>query len=455
MIFQVTLKKKCNTESVLLNEKKINSLLYADDLVLIAERANDLQNKLDLLEKYCKKWCLQVNTSKTKVIVFNKTGKILNEKFSVNDCNIECVKHYKYLGVWMSASGNFKEARTQLYNKAMKANFKLYKDLNSSDPSVKTLLHLFDHMIKPIALYGSEIWGTPTKAALEKNRELYDIYKDWEFEKLNIKFCKYLIGVSKKSTNIAVISELGRFPLYITLIVSLLLFWHRAENAPDGSFLSSALKESVNLHDGGTFSWFSTIHGFCHKLNINIKYSKTLKVSKFKLQMKTALKANFLSYWHKVKDSYENTGKLSTYFEIKQNFNFESYLNIKRTEYRHVIAKFRISAHRLKIETGRYERKIKDGKSVFLERHERLCVYCKENKIEDEFHFLIECPLYNFERDKLVTFITQNTKNFVNLSDKDKFFWILNNEHPESTMRLGKFLCEGFLKRQNTKVCNN
>lgn len=445
-----------NSVPVSLNRKNIYSLLYADDLVLIAERASDLQNKLCLLERYCKKWCLQVNTTKTKVIIFNKAGKIINEKFSINDCNIECVKHYKYLGIWMTSSGSFKEARTQLYNKAMKANFKLYKDLNSSDPSVKTSLHLFDHMIKPILLYGSEIWGTPSRAILHKNKELYDIYKDWEFEKLNIKFCKYLMGVSKKSTNIAVISELGRFPLFIDLIVSLLLFWHRAENASESSLLSNALKESTILHDKGISSWFSTIHGFSTKLNIDLNYCKTLKVSNFKFQIKKVLKSCFLSYWYTIRDSYKNVGKLSTYFEIKRNFNTESYLSLKQSQNRHVIARFRISAHRLRIETGRYERKKnKDGNLIPLERGERLCVYCNNNKVEDEFHFLIECPLYKTERDNFITLINKYTKNFENLSMKNKFFWILNNENIETTIRFGQFLSEGFLKRQNTNVHNN
>ena len=32
-------------------------------------------------------------------------------------------------------------------------------------------------------------------------------------EKVNLKFCKYMLRVSKKCTNIAVLTELGRFPI--------------------------------------------------------------------------------------------------------------------------------------------------------------------------------------------------------------------------------------------------
>jgi hypothetical protein len=53
---------------------------------------------------------------------------------------------------------------------------------------------------------------------LEKDRDLYDIFKDWEVENLYIKFCKHLIGVGNKSTNISIISELGRYPTYCHII---------------------------------------------------------------------------------------------------------------------------------------------------------------------------------------------------------------------------------------------
>ena len=86
----------------------------------------------------------------------------------------------------MSLGGSFKEAKHMLYNNALKASFKLYKEVKSLDLPVNTLLHMFDHMVKPIALYGCEIWGILTVGKQGENKDLYDLYKDFEVENLNI-----------------------------------------------------------------------------------------------------------------------------------------------------------------------------------------------------------------------------------------------------------------------------
>ena len=46
--------------------------MYADDTVLIANNATNLQKQLDSLSNYCTTWKLKCNSSKTKVMVFGK-----------------------------------------------------------------------------------------------------------------------------------------------------------------------------------------------------------------------------------------------------------------------------------------------------------------------------------------------------------------------------------------------
>lgn len=73
--------------------------------------------------------------------------------------DLENVRNYTYLGITFSISGIYTEAKKNLYKKGLKAYFKLVKSFSGYKPKIKTLLHIFDHTVKPVLLYGSEIWG--------------------------------------------------------------------------------------------------------------------------------------------------------------------------------------------------------------------------------------------------------------------------------------------------------
>jgi len=68
------------TSAVNLNGKKVNHLLYADDLLLISEYADGLQNSLDSLQKHSTEWKLDLNLKKTKIIIFSKTKSKLKKR---------------------------------------------------------------------------------------------------------------------------------------------------------------------------------------------------------------------------------------------------------------------------------------------------------------------------------------------------------------------------------------
>jgi hypothetical protein len=61
---------------VSLNGRPVHCLMYANDVILLSKTAAGLQSKIDILNHYCEDWCLNVNTSKTKILVFNKAGMV-------------------------------------------------------------------------------------------------------------------------------------------------------------------------------------------------------------------------------------------------------------------------------------------------------------------------------------------------------------------------------------------
>ena len=109
---------------------------------------------------------------------------------------------------------------------------------------------------------------------------------------------------------------------------------------------------------------------------------------------------SYAIYGFKQRDDGCLSGKLTTYFYIKRSFEIEKYLLLKNFEQRKTICKFRVSSHNLRIESGRYEKKLNSvGEQTTLARNERICRMCDMNCVEDEIHSLIECPLYKHDRD--------------------------------------------------------
>ena len=64
------------------NAIEIFLLMYADDTVLLGDTVLELQRKIRALEEFCEKWSMEVNLTKTKIIVFRNGGVMSkSEKF--------------------------------------------------------------------------------------------------------------------------------------------------------------------------------------------------------------------------------------------------------------------------------------------------------------------------------------------------------------------------------------
>ena len=61
-----------DTDMFSIDDIYVFMLLYADDAVVFAKSAESLQNILNNIQDYCDTWNLTINTSKTKVMVFEK-----------------------------------------------------------------------------------------------------------------------------------------------------------------------------------------------------------------------------------------------------------------------------------------------------------------------------------------------------------------------------------------------
>lgn len=290
-------------------------------------------------------------------------------------------------------------------------------------------------------MYGSEVTGmfkTNTVACSREGDFLLQLnYLNNYLDRSHIKYLKYTLGVNKKATNLAVMAEVGRYPLFFSIVITLIKYWFRLEKLNEG-LLYDAYICNKTMYQNHTDCWYSSIVYILEKLGIqshDVEYTTLIN------NVKKKLCDSYINFWNKKRSSISQS-KLDTYFKFKVNYCFETYLLIENFNIRRTICKLRISAHDLQIERKRYDKNK-------TERSERKCLNCSLDKVEDETHFLIECPKYKEQRDILFKDISALCPNFINLSNDDKFIWLTSNEDLFILKSLGKFIIKGFELRQN------
>ena len=140
---------------------KLNSMSWADDLMIASLSSEGLQLCLNKLSRYCKKWGLEVNVEKTKTMTFSKRF-TQTEPVYLNGTEIESVKTMNYLGFEISFNGSIKIMITDRIKKATKVAHMVLQALRTNrNVSAALAISIFDKQIAPILLYGCAIWSMP------------------------------------------------------------------------------------------------------------------------------------------------------------------------------------------------------------------------------------------------------------------------------------------------------
>ena len=123
------------------------------------------------------------------------------------------------------------------------------------------------------------------------------------------------------------------------------------------------------------------------------------------------------------------TAKGNLFKHLINEFRLQTYLT-QPLDFRYLkeIAKIRMSAHKLNIELGRYNN---------IERSERICILCDAKEIEDEYHFIIQCPRYSNLRNAHIKQYYHRRPNVL------KLVQLLSTTSIKELSNLGKYLERG------------
>ena len=477
ILFNLFINKICgifdkSCDPVQLNNDDINCLLWADDLLLVSKSPTGLQHSIDKMQTFYDSLGLEVNIKKTKIMVMNKSGRKLDKsfEFKLNGVALEITDQYQYLGLKLRPSGSMNLAVQELNDKASRAWYSISNIVfKNKRMEIDKIFGIFDSLVTPVATYGSPFWLPLIipKKSFENQSKLFEYWETFKCEILNQKCARMALSVNKKTSRLAVLGELARYPLFLKslsycLNYRLSLFNRRSSN----NLIDNVIKEMESMANLGHDSWLTRVGKIEKALKIpqNIFFNKSSGKRILSL-LKGKFDRYFLDQINHIKIVGTDTrdhNKLSTYKTLKGSFTREPYLTLVRNRnQRSFLSRIRVGSHNLRIELGRHTRPVTPVE-------QRTCQFCSSESppchpasnrtscpsppTDTEFHFLMECPMFSAERTCFLGKIQSLNPNFATLNLAEKFQTILCPTTAKTAKLVNRFIKTMFEGRKKSEM---
>ena len=204
------------------------------------------------------------------------------------------------------------------------------------------------------------------------------------------KFLKQCLGLRPSTSDDILLTELHRSPLYMSALKQIFTFRNKVMARSDNHLVKVSMVESMALAAEGTRCW---------ALNLARYFPLALHANPLPLSLldslthvldPTPIGTSLFSVIRDRSDSERIGTKLMVYntwfYSGSFNISHTFWFNLFRPKQIHAMARFRMGAHRLNVESERWRR-------PHVPRSQRICKCCKMGVVEDELHILY-CPLY-------------------------------------------------------------
>jgi hypothetical protein len=390
-----------------IGERQLNHLMYADDLVLLADNVASLQTLTNITAEWCNQWQLSINTKKTQAMHFRKKRKLRHDgqALHIGGEKIKFVDQYKYLGVTFDEHLAFSANVKTLAGSAGRALGSLIAKYKCNpNMGYATYTRLFQNCVAPILDYGAHITGG-------------HVWK--ELEDVQARAERVFLGVHKFTAKAAITADMNWDSCYTRQQLQSIRFWNRLVNMPDSRIPRQIFQCEIEREG----YWSSLWHRTLEEAGCSASF-----VSREPCNSEACLEALQQREWEKRREEFQNKPKLQLYSRLKSNRpGLETYLttNLLPSE-RSVLAQLRSGTLPLAIETGRYTRTPKEL---------RICPLCS-NDIETEIHFVFDCPNFTTYRENMIRPFTPTAPNGNNQINHLDFLF---HNHPR---KLSKYLLQ-------------
>jgi hypothetical protein len=361
-------------------------VLFADDIVLLADSRKQLQQLLDAAYSYSERWRFKWNCGKSKVMIFGprKVMKLKHGPYFIGMQELEVVQVFKYLGVDLQQNLSWESTKRRFVEKA-RSRIPLITKAGIEGLSVQAGEKLWESVVRPTLEYAAEVWGGG----------------DWpEADRIQNAAGRALLGLCGSTSVEVARGELGWLTLKARRHIKILKYWGKLvcmENHRLVKAIYLECKRYTVRHKGS----------FCYAVlkiltDLKLEYLwESEQIGSYEdwgLLATDCVKQREVKEWS---ECVEEKEKLRWYRQFKTVLRREDYLfwEIPR-EHRILYARLRSGTHWLRIETGRWHKE---------KEHERICMACVTGEVESEAHFLLQCYIYYGLRQKMFSTIREQT----------------------------------------------
>ena len=145
--------------------------LFADDtLVYLTVRSEEdarcLQDDLDRIEDWVKRWMMEFNPTKCQVLRVARSRQVINHQYSLCGKNLEICSSTKYLGITVSSNLSWNKQVDEVCAKANSTLAFLRRNLRIKSPKLKTMAYFT--LVRPIIEYAAPVWDPYTQRNIYK-----------------------------------------------------------------------------------------------------------------------------------------------------------------------------------------------------------------------------------------------------------------------------------------------
>ena len=178
-------------------------LLFADDIVLVADSPQQLKKMLDEVTKHALQIRYTLSASKSAICIYGKSDEDESDdmfEWELSGAKVNVVKTYKYLGVDLDEKLSEKETRERL--------------MHNANRSMSDTWSLMSRAYALPTQAVIDLWQQHIKMNLEYVPELMLRYEKWsEAESMQMEMARRVLGVKRCTANSAVRGELGWWKL--------------------------------------------------------------------------------------------------------------------------------------------------------------------------------------------------------------------------------------------------